>query len=133
MPLPKLPLLLVLLAVTAACSPRQSCIYRATGEFRTLEHDIRETREALRRGYRIERRSVPRTVFGICYARDPATMKPIPYTCRDTVFETETYRVPINRAREARNLAEYEAALPAARARAAAGTRQCEATYPEED
>ena len=72
-------------------------------------------------------------VFGICYARDPATMKPIPYTCRDTVFETETYRAPINRAREARNLAEYEAALPAARARAAAGTRQCEATYPEED
>ncbi len=64
----------------------------------------------------------PHTVVGICYARDPATMKPIPYTCRDTVFETETYRVPINRAREARNLAEYEAALPAARPRAAAGT-----------
>ena len=131
MPLLKPLLLLAALALTA-CTPLQNCTYSATRDFRTLEHNIRETEEALARGYRTERRTVPRTIFTTCVRRDPATQKPIAFPCRDTVFRTETIRIPINRAREARKLAEYRAALPAAQARASAGVRQCQATYPED-
>lgn len=133
MPLLK-PLTLTLVAAIAltACTPLQTCTYRATRDFRALEHDIRETETALARGYRTERRTVPRRVFTTCYRRDPATQKPIAFPCRDTVFRTETIRIPINRTVEARKLAEYRAALPAAQSRAAAGVRQCEATYPED-
>ena len=126
-----LSLLLAALALTA-CTPLQNCTYSATRDFRALEHNIRETEEALARGYRTERRTVPRTIFTTCYRRDPATQKPIAFPCRDTVFRTETIRIPINRAVEARKLAEYRAALPDAQARAVAGTRQCEAAYPED-
>lgn len=132
MPLLKPLSLLLALALTAACTPLQNCTYRATRDARALEHNIRETEEALARGYRTERRTVPRTVITTCVRRDPATQKPVAFPCRDTVFRTETIRIPINRAREARKLAEYRAALPAAQARAKAGVRQCEAAYPED-
>lgn len=128
----KLPALILLVALAAACTPRQACIHRAMSDYRQLQEDIRETEEALARGYRTERRTVPRTVFATCYHRDPATMKPIPYTCTDVIYDTETFRIPINRAREARKLDGFQRALPAAKARAKAGVRQCEAAYPED-
>ncbi|MEQ8898866.1 MAG: hypothetical protein RID23_17420 [Roseovarius sp.] len=131
MPLLK-PLFLLTALTLTACTPLQNCTYRATRDFRALEHNIRETEEALTRGYWIERRTVPRTIFTTCYRRDPATQKPIAFPCRDTVFRTETIRIPINRAVEARKLAEYRAALPAAQSRAATGVGQCKATYPED-
>jgi len=127
-----LSLVLLLAALAAGCSPRQACIHRATQDYRMLQEDIRETEENLARGYAVERRTVPRSVFGTCYRRDPATLQPIAFTCTDIVYDTDTIRVPINRAQERRALAEYRRALPKAKARAEAGVAQCQAQYPEE-
>ncbi len=133
MPTPLKPLTLLLLLALAACSPRQACVYRAMQDYRMLQEDIRETEENLARGYATERRTVPRTVIATCYRRDPVTGQALPYTCTDVIYDTETVRIPINRAQEARKLKAYRQALPAAKARAEAGVRQCEATYPEEE
>lgn len=131
MPTPAKLSALLLLAALAACTPRQACIHRAMQDYRQLQEDIRETEENLARGYATQRRTIPRTVLTTCYRRDPATGQALPYTCTDVIYATETIRIPIDRAREARKLAAYRRALPAAKTRAEAGVRHCEAAYPE--
>lgn len=128
-----LPTALLLAAALAGCAtPRQSCIYRATGDYRAAQEKIETIEENLERGYALHREQEPYFAGRTCYYRHPATLEVLPYSCSSTYWRTRTTPVAIDADLEKEKLQRLRRELPALQARAAAGTRQCQAQYPEE-
>ena len=109
--------------VLAACelTPRQQCEAPFRAELRTVEAEIRDTREVLRRGFRL----VPaRFEHGIHYCVEPSGFVSL---CTADDGEPMFDKRPISRAAEQAKLA----TLQAERGRLNAALARCAAQFPE--
>ena len=117
---------LALLALLAACSEQDVCVYRANSDLRDSERRLSELQGNVARGYAIHTSQERRTYVGVCYDKDGD-----PYECPKSDWETVERPVAIDVTDQRRQIAAIESRLPALRRATAAAVQDCRAAFPE--
>ncbi|MFQ1699015.1 hypothetical protein ACJ5NV_00335 [Loktanella agnita] len=119
-----------LAALTACATPRESCLYQANNQLRSLEARMAETQGNIDRGYAIFESSETVTVERTCRDRLPdGTTRS--YECDRTETVNRTDPVAVDVAYERQKLAEMETQLAALQAATLSAERQCIMMHPE--
>lgn len=106
----RLPILVLVLALTGCTSALQNCETAAQADFNTVSALILETRQNIERGYAIERTSDTSIGVQFCIADQIGGNFGIQF-CNETVVEETETLIPIDPAAEQRKLATLEARL----------------------
>ena len=118
--------LLALAALAGCATPLQQCLVQADRDRVTVQRELDERRQNLRRGSSIERVTVPVLMPGFCVGPGGAAA-----TCLRWEHETQEIFHPINPEFEAERIALLERQLARAAAAQEQAAAQCRAAYPE--
>ena len=123
------------LALAACGTPREQCIYRATGELRSVTNLLSEVEGNLARGYAWEEIQIERSRWERCdkVALDKDGNKVIvPDMCLEDYTDTIRRRVAIDPAAEARKAEGLRKKQRELSAQAGPKVDACKLAYPEE-
>ena len=120
----KFALLPLLLTLAACATPQEVCVNRALAEVRAIEFRIATVSRNIDRGYAVHRSRNPRVGVVACSGGDNFRI------CQKISDGPRETPVAIDVADERRKLAELQARLADARARAAANVAACRVANP---
>lgn len=132
------PLLALPLALAACATPQERCISRVTGDLRTLDGLIADSRANLSRGFGYETHEVQRTRWVQCYDRDIVRDKhgnrqviTVPRMCLDDYIDTVERPVSIDLKAEQSKLDAMVKKRAELAKRADSGVAACRVQYPK--